>query len=216
MTLAFVAATCDHGSVTTREETMSEPEAILAFWLHDVGEGGWYAADDATDAEIRERFLPAWEAAHRGEREFWLNGPRGALAYLVLTDQFPRNLFRGDPRAFATDARAREGARLALAHGWDMAVKEPERVFFYMPFEHSEDMVDQELAIRLMAERMPGHGAAYHLHARAHAEIIRRFGRFPFRNAALGRESTAEEAAFLDSGGYGRIVQQLQGGNGAR
>lgn len=195
---------------------MSEPEAILAFWLHDVGEGGWYAADDATGAEIRDRFLPVWEAAHRGEREFWLNGPRGALAYLVLTDQFPRNLFRGDPRAFATDARARAGARTALEHGWDLAVKEPERIFFYMPFEHSEDAGDQDLAVRLIAERMPDRGAGYHLHARAHAEVIRRFGRFPFRNAALGRASTAEERAFLDSGGYGHIVRQIQRDNGAR
>ncbi|MFN6951844.1 MAG: DUF924 family protein [Albidovulum sp.] len=189
---------------------MSEPEAILSFWLHDIGEGGWYVADDAIDAEIRGRFLPAWEAAHRGDREFWLNGPRGALAYLVLTDQFPRNLFRGDAAAFATDARARAGARLALGQGWDLAVKEPERVFFYMPFEHSEDADDQDLAVQLIAERMPDRGASYHLHARAHAEIIRRFGRFPFRNAALGRTSTAEERAFLDSGGYGQIVRQLQ------
>lgn len=189
---------------------MSEPEAILSFWLQDIGEGGWYVADDAIDSEIRDRFLPAWEAAHRGEREFWLNGPRGALAYLILTDQFPRNLFRGDAGAFATDARARAGARLALGQGWDLAVKEPERVFFYMPFEHSEDTDDQDLAVRLIAERMPERGAGYHLHARAHAEIIRRFGRFPFRNAALGRNNTAEERAFLDSGGYGQIVRQLQ------
>ncbi|WP_413872491.1 DUF924 family protein [Albidovulum sp.] len=191
---------------------MSEPEAIVHFWLHDVGEGGWYAVDDAVDAEIRTRFLPAWEAALRGEREFWLNGPRGSLAYLILTDQFPRNLFRADARAFATDARARAGARAALEQGWDMGVKEPERVFFYMPFEHSEDAADQDLALRCLAERMPERGGGYHLHARAHAEIIRRFGRFPYRNAALGREGTAAEQAFLDAGGYGAIVRELQGG----
>ncbi len=190
---------------------MSEPEAIVAFWLHDVGEAGWYAVDAAVDAEIRARFLPAWEAALRGEREFWLNGPRGSLAYLILTDQFPRNMFRGDARAFATDARARAGASAALDHGWDMAVKEPERVFFYMPFEHSEDTADQDTAIRCMAERMPERGADFHLHARAHAEIIRRFGRFPFRNAALVRSSTAAEQAFLGAGGYGAIVRELQG-----
>lgn len=191
---------------------MSEPEAIVQFWLHDVGEGGWYTADAEVDAEIRARFLPAWEAALRGEREFWLNGPRGSLAYLILTDQFPRNMFRADPRAFATDAQARAGARLAMEHGWDMGVKEPERVFFYMPFEHSEDMEDQALSVRCMGERLPEGAAHYLLHARAHAEIIRRFGRFPYRNAALGRAGTAAEQAFLDAGGYGAMVRELQGG----
>lgn len=100
---------------------MSEPEAIVHFWLHDVGERGWYAVDEAVDGEIRARFLPAWEAALRGEREFWLNGPRGSLAYLILTDQFPRNMFRGEARAFATDGRARAGARVAMEHGWTWA-----------------------------------------------------------------------------------------------
>jgi uncharacterized protein (DUF924 family) len=189
---------------------MSEPESVLDFWLHEVGEDGWYAAVDAIDAEIRARFLPAWEAALTGGREFWLNGPRGALAYLILTDQFPRNLFRGEARAFATDARARGAARVAIDHGWDLGVKEPERVFFYMPFEHSEDLADQEFAIACMATKMPAHGEGFRPHARAHAEIVRRFGRFPFRNAALGRATTAEEQAFLDGGGYRLILQEIQ------
>lgn len=190
---------------------MSEPETIVSFWLHEVGERGWFTVAAEVDAEIRARFLPAWEAARRGEREFWLTGPRGALAYLILTDQFPRNMFRGEARAFATDERARAGARTAIAHGWDMDIREPERVFFYMPFEHSEDPADQDLSIRHTAERMPEHGAGFGLHARAHAEIIRRFGRFPFRNAALGRATTAAEQAFLDAGGYGGVVRELQG-----
>ncbi|MEZ5770153.1 MAG: DUF924 family protein [Defluviimonas denitrificans] len=189
---------------------MSEPEAIIEFWLHEVGEGGWYTAVDEVDAEIRARFQPAWEAAERGEREFWLNGPRGSLAYMILTDQFPRNMFRGDPRSFATDARARAGARVAIDHGWDMAIPEPQRVFFYMPFEHSEDMADQDRSIDLMTRKMPEHGAEFGLHARAHAEVIRRYGRFPFRNAALGRQSTPEEVTFLEKGGYGAIVEDLK------
>ena len=189
---------------------MSEPEAIIEFWLHEVGEGGWYTAVDEVDAEIRARFQPAWEAAERGERDFWLNGPRGSLAYMILTDQFPRNMFRGDPRSFATDARARAGARVAIDHGWDMAIPEPQRVFFYMPFEHSEDMADQDRSIDLMTGKMPEHGAEFGLHARAHAEVIRRYGRFPFRNAALGRQSTPEEVAFLEKGGYGAIVEDLK------
>ena len=189
---------------------MSEPEAIIEFWLHEVGEGGWYTAVDEVDAEIRARFQPAWEAAERGERDFWLNGPRGSLAYMILTDQFPRNMFRGDPRSFATDARARAGARVAIDHGWDMAIPEPQRVFFYMPFEHSEDMADQDRSIDLMTGKLPEHGAEFGLHARAHAEVIRRYGRFPFRNAALGRQTTPEEAAFLEQGGYGAIVEKLK------
>ena len=189
---------------------MSEPEAIIEFWLHEVGEGGWYTAVDEVDAEIRARFQPAWEAAERGERDFWLNGPRGSLAYMILTDQFPRNMFRGDPRSFATDARARAGARVAIDHGWDMAIPEPQRVFFYMPFEHSEDMADQDRSIDLMTRKMPEHGAEFGLHARAHAEVIRRYGRFPFRNAALGRQSTPEEVTFLEKGGYGAIVEDLK------
>ena len=189
---------------------MSEPETIIDFWLHELGEDGWYEAVGEVDAEIRARFLPAWEAAIRGEREFWLNGPRGSLAYLILTDQFPRNMFRGDARSFGTDDRARAGARVAIEHGWDMAVKEPERIFFYMPFEHSEDMADQDLAVDYMAARMPSRGAEFALHARAHAEIIRRFGRFPFRNAALGRKSTAEETEFLEKGGYRGLVEALR------
>ena len=189
---------------------MSEPEAIIEFWLQEVGEGGWYTAVDEVDAEIRARFQPAWEAAERGERDFWLNGPRGSLAYMILTDQFPRNMFRGDPRSFATDARARAGARVAIDHGWDMAIPEPQRVFFYMPFEHSEDTADQDLSIDLMTRKLPEHGAEFGLHARAHAEVIRRYGRFPFRNAALGRQSTPEEVAFLEKGGYGAIVEDLK------
>ena len=190
---------------------MSEPESVIDFWLHEVGEDGWYEAVDEVDAEIRARFLSAWEAAERGEREFWLNGPRGALAYMILTDQFPRNMFRGDPRSLATDPRARAGAEIAIKKGWDLKIKEPERVFFYMPFEHSENLDDQELAIEYMADRMPQNGPEFHLHARAHAEIIRRFGRFPFRNEALGRKSTADERAFLEAGGYRQIVAALQG-----
>ena len=113
-------------------------------------------------------------------------------------------------RSFATDARARAGAQVAIDHGWDMAIPEPQRVFFYMPFEHSEDMADQDRSIDLMTGKLPEHGAEFGLHARAHAEVIRRYGRFPFRNAALGRQSTPEEAAFLEQGGYGAIVEKLK------
>ncbi|HEX9857547.1 MAG TPA: DUF924 family protein, partial [Paracoccaceae bacterium] len=122
---------------------------------------------------------------------------------------FPRNMHRGQGQAFDSDPLARDAARRALAAGWDMDAPEPERQFFYMPFEHSEDPTDQALAVQLMAERLPSDPELL-LHARAHQSIIARFGRFPTRNAALGRETTAEEAEFLDSGGYGAAVRALK------
>ena len=184
---------------------------ITGFW-RETGPAGWYSADPALDAAICSRFLPDWEAARDGGREGWCDGPEGALAYLILTDQFPRNMFREDPRAFATDARALAAARRATAAGWDGAIAGAIRQFFYLPFMHAEDPAAQEAGIALFAERMPEAGENL-LHARAHAEVIRRFGRFPHRNAALGRTTTAEEAAFLAAGGYPALVRQLQGSN---
>lgn len=188
---------------------MSEPEAVVEFWLHEVGPKGWYVAADDLDEEIRSRFGDEWRAAKAGERDFWCNGPRGTLAFLILTDQFPRNMFRGKPDAFSTDASALNAARKAVERGFDLEVKEPERVFFYMPFEHSETMEDQDLSVDLVQRKMPETRDEYLPHARAHREIIRRFGRFPFRNEALGRESTAEEAAFMKEGGYRSILNAL-------
>lgn len=188
---------------------MSEPEAVVEFWLHEVGPKGWYVAADDLDEEIRSRFGDEWRAAKAGERDFWCNGPRGTLAFLILTDQFPRNMFRGKAVAFSTDASALNAARKAVERGFDLEVKEPERVFFYMPFEHSETMEDQDLSVDLVQRKMPETRDEYLPHARAHREIIRRFGRFPFRNEALGRESTAEEAAFMKEGGYRSILNAL-------
>ncbi|WP_127900809.1 DUF924 family protein [Solirhodobacter olei] len=190
---------------------MSDPEEILAFWLDELGPERWYAGGKALDAEIRERFEETWRAAAAGRLESWLSGPRSALAYLILTDQFPRNMFRGESDAFATDARARAAAAKALEEGWDLEVAEPARQFFYMPFMHSEDLSHQDRCVGLMAERMPETGDHNHLHARAHREVIRRFGRFPHRNGALDRDTTEEEASFLDDGGYGAIVKHLGG-----
>ncbi len=189
---------------------MSEPEAIVEFWLHEVGERGWYAVDADLDAEIRSRFGAEWQAARDGRRDFWCNGPNGTLAFLILTDQFPRNMFRGSAEAFATDRLALAAARDAVAKKVDLRIDEPQRIFFYMPFEHSEDPADQDLSVRIIEERMPRTGADYALHARAHREVIRRFGRFPFRNAALGRASRDEETQFLQSGGYGAVVAALK------
>lgn len=190
---------------------MTGAKEIVRFWLEDIGEAGWYAAVDAVDATIRDRFGALWTQARDGGLADWCDTPQGALAYLILTDQFPRNMFRGDARAFATDAAAREAARGAIDRGLDLEVAEPERVFFYMPFEHSEDLADQDLSVDLTERNLPLTGKGYALHARAHREVIRRFGRFPFRNAALGRDTTPEERAFLDGGGYGAVVRGLGG-----
>ena len=190
---------------------MSDQQAVLDYWLKTLEPKTWYVADPAVDAEIARRFTGLWQRALDGGLTDWLETATGALAYLIVTDQFSRNMFRGDARAFATDAKARAAARAALERGFDRAVKEPERLFFYMPFEHSEDPADQAFSVELTRSRLPGSAADSTLHARAHQEIIRRFGRFPFRNAALGRVTTSEEQAFLDAGGYGATVRALGG-----
>lgn len=187
---------------------MSDPIEVLDFWLGEVGEDGWYAGGAALDAEIRDRFLELWQAARDGGLDHWVTGPAGALAFIVICDQLSRNMHRGTALAFATDAQARAAARTALEAGWDLEVPEPERQFFYMPFEHSEDRADQALAVSLMEERLPS-DPEMALHARAHREIIQRFGRFPGRNAALGRTETPEEAAFQAQGGYAALVKAL-------
>ncbi|MCX7288507.1 MAG: DUF924 domain-containing protein [Rhodobacterales bacterium] len=188
---------------------MSDPVDVLEFWLHEIGPDGWYAGGEVVDARCRERFADLWQAAQDGGLEHWVDGTVGTLAYLIVTDQIPRNIHRGTALAFATDPLALAAARTALAKGWDLAAPEPERQFFYMPFEHSEDPADQVQAVRLLTERLTS-DPDMALHARAHQEIIRRYGRFPTRNQALGRTSTAEEQAYLDSGGYMAVVDRLK------
>ncbi len=189
---------------------MVGPEDILSFWLDEVGPAGWYVQDDALDAQITEKFKSTWEAACEGRFSMWLTYPSGALAYIILTDQFPRNMFRGDARAFKTDKAALAAAKCAVDKRWDMRIDEPARQFFYLPMMHSENLCDQERCIRLLCERMPESGASNMLHARAHREVIRQFGRFPYRNDALHRTPTAQEAVYVSDGGYGQTVRQMQ------
>jgi uncharacterized protein (DUF924 family) len=188
---------------------MSDPLEVLEFWLHEIGPKGWYAGGEEIDRICRDRFGDLWQAAHDGGLEHWVDGTVGTLAYLILTDQIPRNIHRGTALAFATDPLARAAARTAIAAGWDLKSPEPERQFFYMPFEHSEDPEDQALSVQLMAERLAS-DPDMALHARAHQETVRRYGRFPARNVALGRESTSEEQAYLDQGGYMAVVNRLK------
>jgi uncharacterized protein (DUF924 family) len=185
-------------------------EAVLRFWLDEVGPKGWYEATPELDAEVRARFLTTWHEAMAGACGLWLTSPAGSLAYIILTDQFPRNMFRGTAEAFASDGNARAAAKIALSRDWDLRINEPARQFFYMPLEHSENQIDQDRAIRLFAARMPETGHDNLLHAKVHRQIIRTFGRFPFRNAALGRANTAAEQVWLDAGGYGAAYRALQ------
>ena len=187
---------------------MDDPVEVLDFWLGTIGPEGWYKGGDEIDAMCRDGFLDLWNAARGDGLAHWVDGTVGTLAFLILTDQLPRNMHRGKADAFATDQLALAAARLAIDQGWDMGAPEPERQFFYLPFEHSEDPEDQARSVRLMEERLAS-DPEMALHARAHQDIIRRFGRFPYRNTALGRDNTAEEAAFLAEGGYAAVVRAL-------
>ncbi len=175
---------------------------VLDFWLREVGPSRWYVEDAELDAAVAARFGEASEAARRGKLDAWILKPEGALALLILLDQFPRNMHRGRPEAFRSDAAAIAHAKRALTLGHDRRTPEPERQFFYLPLMHSESLADQDRCVRLILTRMPETGGANLPHAVAHRDVIRRFGRFPFRNAALGRHSTADEAAWLAAGGY--------------
>lgn len=185
-------------------------EDVLSFWIEEAGQSAWYEASDELDETIRDRFLSTWEQAKTEELHRWPKDAKGALAYVVLLDQFPRNMFRGQARAFSTDKQALCAAKCAISKDWDMKIAEPQRQFFYLPLMHSESLSDQDRCIRLIKQRMPETGESNLLHARAHREVIRRFGRFPYRNDALGRSSTAQEIAYMNSGGYGSTVKELQ------
>jgi len=188
---------------------MADPAEINAFWLDELQPADWYREDEELDQRIRDRFGETWEAAAEGAHSLWLTYPTGALAYIIVTDQFPRNMFRGSRRAFATDKLALACAKMAIQKGWDMRIDPPARQFFYLPLMHSENASDQDRCCRLFKERMPESGDNM-LHARAHRDVIRRFGRFPYRNAALGRKTTVEEQAYLDDGGYSHSVETVK------
>jgi uncharacterized protein (DUF924 family) len=174
------------------------PETVVAFW-RAAGPQKWFGKDADFDREIATRFLTAHEAAAAGGLADWEGTAAGALALLLLLDQFPRNMFRGSARAFATDPLARAVADRAIARGFDDSAASGERQFFYLPFEHSETLADQERSLALW--RRAGDGTVDR-YAEIHADIIRRFGRFPHRNAILNRATTPEEQAFLDAGGF--------------
>ena len=175
-----------------------EPAGVLAFW-RDAGSDRWYTRDDTFDAEVRGRFLELWRKAAAGELSSWEASDDGALALVIVLDQFPRNMFRGDRRAYASDGVARSVADRAIGRGFDRRVPHPERQVFYLPFQHSENLADQERCMALAR----GYGDdEFTRYAERHADIIRRFGRFPHRNSILGRATRPQEQAFLDAGGF--------------
>ena len=179
-------------------EASVTPGTILAFW-RDAGSKRWYTPDDAFDADVRRRFFGVWQRAAAGELSSWQTSDDGALALVIVLDQFPRNMFRGDARTYASDALAREVAHRAIEHGVDARIDPSLREFLYLPFNHSEHLSDQLRCIELTRAA----GNAENLKwAEHHADIIRRFGRFPHRNRLLGRATTPEEQAFLDEGGF--------------
>jgi uncharacterized protein (DUF924 family) len=175
---------------------VTTPAEILAFW-REAGRDRWYRKDDAFDAEVRRRYLELWRAAAAGELSSWEASDDGALALVIVLDQFPRNMFRGEAQAFSSDAAAREVAHRAIVRGANARIEPVLQEFIYMPFMHSEHLVDQLRCVELF--RDSEENIKY---AREHADIIRRFGRFPHRNHILGRTTTPEEKTFLDAGGF--------------
>lgn len=177
---------------------MTRSNEVIAFW-REAGAAKWFARDDAFDAEFRQRFESAHFAAARGEYEAWMESGEGALALQILLDQFPRNCFRGTAHSYATDGLARHYAQRAVEAGLDRDVEASLRVFCYMAFEHSESLPHQDQAVSLISALGDAELLRY---AELHRDVIRRFGRFPHRNAALGRETTHEERDYLANGGF--------------
>jgi len=183
------------GLVTTKP---IEPADVLAFW-RSAGPDKWFEKDALFDAEIAQRFSCLWRAASEGKLRHWEETAEGALALVVVFDQFPRNMFRGDRRCYATDELARSAADRALRRGFDRQLPYAERQFFYLPLMHSENLADQQRCLELARDYGDAEFTKY---AEQHADIIRRFGRFPHRNAILGRPNRPDEQTFLEAGGF--------------
>ena len=184
-------------TVQLTEVDLASIAEVTGFW-RDAGFEAWFRKDDGFDSDFRARHSDRhWRAARR-ELDHWNCSGEGALALMILLDQFPRNCFRGTAHMFATDPLARHHAKLAVANGYDQGVTPDLRSFFYLPFEHSEDTADQDRSVELFTS-LGGEALKY---AVIHRDIIEKFGRFPHRNRALGRDTTPAEQSFLDEGGF--------------
>ncbi len=180
------------------DANLPSPADILAFW-REAGMSKWYIKNDAFDAEVRRRFQRLWEAARNGKLTGWEKTDDGALALVIVLDQFPLNMFRGDAQTFSTDDQALAVAVRAIAGGADTRIEHDLVEFLYMPLMHSERLADQDRCIELFRARGRPENLKF---AEIHADIIRRFGRFPHRNLVLGRTTRAEEQTFLAAGGF--------------
>lgn len=174
------------------------PEDVLRFWFHEAGPTRWFKRSDTFDQMIRERFFIVWNAVAAGECSHWRSYPGGRCAEIIVLDQFSRNLFRNDPRAFSQDGMALILAQWAVATGDDLAMTADQRYFTYMPYMHSESLLIHEESLRLFTELGNAIALKY---AIRHRDVIRTYGRYPGRNAALGRDSSPQERAHLDAGG---------------
>jgi uncharacterized protein (DUF924 family) len=181
-----------------RRAALPSAADVLAYW-RTLGPERWFTKNAAVDAEIRDKFHALHAAATAGLLARWEDDASGAFALIIVLDQFSRNMFRDSAAAFAADPLARAAAGRAIARGFDRRFTNLERRFFYMPYMHSEALADQERCCELCRTAGDDGGVKY---AKLHADIIRRFGRFPHRNAVLGRVTTPDEQAFLDSGGF--------------
>jgi uncharacterized protein (DUF924 family) len=182
--------------------SLASPRDVLDFWFKEIPSESWFKSDPAVDSIIRERFEETWRAARADTLRDWTASQDGALAYVILLDQFPRNMFRGSANAYATDGLAREAARHAIARGFDLELPIVARSFLYLPLMHSEHLADQEDCVRLTQERLGEAHFSYPFAVR-HRDAIARFGRFPARNCALGRQSSPEEIEFLSKNPIG-------------
>ena len=186
-----------------------EPEFILNFWLDEVGPNCWYSSDDSLDGLIEQNFKETFEYILSGGNSLWLTYPSGALAYIIVLDQFSKNIFRGSKKSFAADRIALAASKQSIKYEFDLKINEPARQFFYLPLMHSENLYDQEKCIRQILQKLPLSGRNLLKHARAHRELIRSYGRFPNRNSQLGRANTHFEQEYFEHGGYQAVLSRV-------
>lgn len=172
------------------------PEEIIGFWYSEEMSKRWFSSTPELDTEIRNNYELLWASAAKGELDEWKNSPEGCLALVIVLDQFPLNMFRGEARSFSTEHKAIETTKYALAKGYHQTLPAEKLTFLYMPLMHSENIEDQALSVKLFGEARLENNLRFAEH---HRELIRKFGRFPHRNTILGRESTAEEIEYLNS-----------------
>ena len=189
---------------------MTTAHDVVKFWLDETGPEQWYVPEQGLDQEVKDRFEQVWWETLKGANALWLTHATGTLAYLILMDQMPRNMFRGSARSFGSDRQALAASKAALQNGWDLKIDEPARQFFYMPLMHSESLTDQDRAVRLILTRLQTGKTTQLRHAQAHREIIREFGRFPARNLALSRKDTALEVSYNKADGYKLTLSKIE------